>query len=181
MSRFHLVQTAAVAVLLVAGTTARADTVSDWFEFDQAVEEAGTDKDAPFAVDTYLAGTRTELAMFEAADSVDRRYASFLHVPTAAAGASGPIAVATAARDVLLSAFPAQKAMIEDRYCLALAEERDGPSKAAGIAAGHAAAAAALKAGGSTRPQASFRISRRGGLASGCRRRRRRSTFTTLP
>ncbi len=136
------------AVLLVAGATAQADAVSDWAEFANAVDDAGHSSDAPFDVGTYLAGTRTDLAMFEAADSIDRRYVSFLHVPPAARGASVPIAVATAAHDVLLAAFPAQKAMIEDRYCLALAEERDGPGKAAGIAAGHAAAAAALQAGG---------------------------------
>ena len=86
--------------------------------------------------------------MFEAANSVDRRYVSFLHVAPATRGASGPVAVATAAHDVLLAALPAQKAMIEERFTLALAEERDGPGKDAGLAAGHAAAAAALQAGG---------------------------------
>ncbi len=134
------------AALLVAASVARADVVSDWAEFSAAVADAAPD--GPFDVNLYLAGTRADLAMFEAADSVDRKYASFLHLPVAAPGASGTIAVATAAHDVLLAAFPAQKGTIEDRYCLALAEERDGPGKAAGIAAGHAAAAAALKAGG---------------------------------
>ncbi len=139
---------AGTAALLIAATVARADVVSDWAEFANAVDAAGSSGEAPFDVDTYLAGTRADLAMFEAADAVDRRYASFLGVPRAAAGASGAIAVATAARDVLLAAYPGQKAMIEDRYVLALAEEKDGPGRMAGIATGHAAAAAALKAGG---------------------------------
>ncbi len=145
----------AAAAILLASVAARADAVSDWFEFAGAVYDAGHVADAPFDVDVYLSGTRTTLAMFEAADSVDRRYASFLHVAPAAHGASGPAAVATAAHDVLLAAFPAAKAAIEDRYTLALADERDGPGKDAGIAAGHAAAAAALKAGGLD-PQASL-------------------------
>ncbi len=138
----------AAALLLVAATAVRADAVSDWFEFAGAVYDAGHAQDAPFEVDVYLSGTRAALAMFEAADSVDRKYVSFLHVEPAAHDASVPVAVATAAHDVLLAAFPAQKAMIEDRYALALAEERDGRAKDAGIAAGHAAAAAAVHAGG---------------------------------
>lgn len=146
--RMSAINWTAVAMLMIVGVSAAADPVSDWATFVNAVDEASGDNTAPFAVDTHLAGTRVDLAMFEAADSVDRRYASFLRVPVAPAGASGPMAVATAARDVLLSAFPGQKAMIEDRYCLALAEEPDRPGKAAGIAAGHAAAAAALKVGG---------------------------------
>lgn len=143
-----LARAAAVAALLVAAATARADAVSDWFEFAGAVYDAGHGADAPFDTDEYLSGTRASLAMFEAADSVDRQYASFLKVGPAARRASGPVAVATAAHDVLLAAFPGQKAMIEDRYCLALAEERDGPAKDGGVVAGHAAAQAALKAGG---------------------------------
>ena len=141
-----IVRAAATAMLLIA-TAAHADVVSDWFEFAAAVYDAGHPADAPFDANIYLSGTRTSLAMFEAADSVDRRYASFLHVASAPRGASGNVAVATAAHDVLAAAFPGQKAMIEDRYCLALAEEHDGPGKDAGIAAGHAAAQAALAAG----------------------------------
>lgn len=139
---------AGISALLIAATAGRADVVSDWFEFAAAVDDAGQSADAPFNVDTYIAGTRVALAMFEAADSIDRKYASYLGVARAAPDASGPIAVATAAHDVLLAAFPGQKAMIEDRYCLALAGEPDGPRKTAGIAAGHAAAVPAIPAGG---------------------------------
>jgi len=136
------------ALLLITATTARADVVSDWFEFAGAAYDAGHTADAPFETDAFMSGTRVALAMFEAADSIDRKYVSFLHVAPAPRGASGQIAVATAAHDVLLAALPGQKAMIEDRYCLALAEEKDGTAKDAGIAAGHAAAAAAVHAGG---------------------------------
>lgn len=144
--RTSLICVATTALLLA--TAARADAVSDWFEFAGAAYDAGHTADAPFDAGVYLSGTRTSLAMFEAANSVDRRYVSFLHVAPATRGASGPVAVATAAHDVLLAALPAQKAMIEERFTLALAEERDGPGKDAGLAAGHAAAAAALQAGG---------------------------------
>jgi len=143
-----MLRTAAAGLLLVAGAAARADAVSDWFEFAQAVEDAARVPDAPFDVDTYCSGTRTALAMFEAADSIDRKYSSLLRVAAAPRDASIPIAVATAAHDVLAAAFPSQKAMIDDRYALALAGERDGAAKDAGIAAGHAAAAATIRAGG---------------------------------
>lgn len=139
---------AMAAVLVLTAGIARADAVSDWFEFAGAVYDTGHAADAPFDVAAELSGTRAALAMFEAADSIDRRYVSFLHVAPAGPGAAGAIAVATAAHDVLAATFPAQQAMIEDRYCLALAETPDGPAKIAGIAAGHAAAAAAQHAGG---------------------------------
>ncbi len=133
---------------MFTGAAAHADAVSDWFEFAAAVDDAARAPGASFSIDTRLSATRATLAMFEAADSIDRKYASYLGVPTAPRGASAPIAVATAAHDVLAAAYPAQKAMIEDRYCLALAEERDGPGKDNGVAAGHVAAQAAFKAGG---------------------------------
>jgi len=139
---------AAVSLLLTTAAAAQADAVSDWFEFAGAVEDAGRSPGAPFDVDARLAGTRVAVAMFEAADSIDHRYASYLNVPLAPRGASATIAVATAASDVLTAAFPGQKTGIADRYALALAEERDGRAKSDGIAAGHLAAQAALKSGG---------------------------------
>lgn len=111
---------AAAALLALAATTAHADAVSDWFEFAGAVYEAGDIADAPFDAEATLSGTRTALAMVEAADSLDRRYGSFLRLPAAPREASIPVAVAAAAHDVLLAAFPAQKAMIETAIALHL-------------------------------------------------------------
>ena len=135
------------AVVLAVAAPAQADPVTDWIDFAQAIDAVAAKPDAPFSVDTDLAGTRTALAMFEAADAVDRRYQSWLKLPPAAPGASAAVAVATAAHDVLAAAYPSQRDAIDDRYALAIAEAR-GPARDAGIAAGRAAAAAALAAGG---------------------------------
>lgn len=84
--RTSLICVATTALLLA--TAARADAVSDWFEFAGAAYDAGHTADAPFDAGVYLSGTRTSLAMFEAANSVDRRYVSFLHVAPARRGAA---------------------------------------------------------------------------------------------
>ncbi len=88
------------------------------------------------------------LAMFEAANAVDRRYRSYLGLPLVAKGASSQAAVATAAHDVMLACYPSQSQSIKDAYVLALAAVPEGPGREAGIAAGKAAAVAAMAAGG---------------------------------
>ena len=135
-------------LLLIAAGPLRADPVSDWAEFADAVETAASVADAPFDAATAQAGSKVALAMFEAADAVDRRYRSWLTLPPAAAGAAGPVAVATAAHDVLAALYPAQQAAIDDRYALALVDVPEGAARAGGIAAGRRAAVAALAAGG---------------------------------
>ena len=62
--------------------------------------------------------------------------------PQADSFASAPAAVATAARDVLLAENPTQAAAIESAYAMSLAAIPPGPAKDAGLAIGHAAAAA---------------------------------------
>lgn len=143
---------AMIAVLLATlGTPASADVVSDWSEFADAMIATARAPDAPFDAAAVQGPTKAALAMFEAVDSIDRRYASWLKLPLAAPGADPVIAAATAAHDVLLACYPAQHTAIDDRYALALAEAA-GPGgaagRAAGIAAGKVAAVAALTAGG---------------------------------
>ena len=139
---------ASVLALTAMSAVAHADVVSDWAEFADAIgTEAGktrTGYDAATAQD----GTKVALAMFEAADAVDRRYKSWVGLPAAPRGASLDLAVATAAHDVLVASYPGQKAAIEQRYTLALASVKNNSGRESGIAAGHDAAAAALKSGG---------------------------------
>lgn len=136
------------SLLLAIAMPAVADPVTDWMEFAAAVEDAARTPDAPFDVTAYGGGTRTALAIFEAADAVDRKYRSWLNVPVAAAGASASAAVAAAAHDVLWTSYPSQRATIDERYALAIAGLAIGRSRDDGIAAGKLAAAAALQAGG---------------------------------
>jgi hypothetical protein len=60
---------------------------------------------------------------------------------------------------MLLALYPAQKAMVDNAYMLDLAKVADGKAKSDGIAAGHAAAVAALAAGGvdpAAKPEAPY-------------------------
>ena len=147
MKRVFLVRAAAVALALTS-SAARADVVTDWVEFVDPVSTEGTKARTGFDPATAQDSSKIALAIFEAANSVDRRYKSWLGVAAAPKGASLDLAVATAARDALITCYPGQKAMIEQRYTLALATTKDKQGRDEGIAAGRAAAAAAMKAGG---------------------------------
>jgi hypothetical protein len=86
--------------------------------------------------------------MFEALNAIDRRYESYLGTPLGEADASQDAAAITAAHDVLLAPFPAQKTMLEENYELAMSGIAEGRRKEAGRRIGKAAAKAAFGAGG---------------------------------
>ena len=81
-------------------------------------------------------------AMHDALNAIDRRFEAYTPGLADAPGASVDAAVAAAARDVLITLLPDQAALVEAAYRSALAAVSDGPAKTAGIATGHAAAAA---------------------------------------
>jgi hypothetical protein len=86
--------------------------------------------------------------MFEALNAIEPRYRSYLGFGSGVPTASQDAAAATAAYQVLLHHYPAQKSVIEESYTLAMGGMADGPSKEAGRALGEAAAKAAIPAGG---------------------------------
>jgi hypothetical protein len=131
-----------------AAGPASADMVTDWWEVANRYYLAGQAAPGPRSPDAERASSRTSLAMFEAVNAIERRYASYLQLPPAEAGASQDAAAATAAFKVLLHHYPAHKAVLEDSYAMALAGLPDTPAKAAGVAVGEQAAAAAIGAGG---------------------------------
>ena len=137
----------AVAGLTIASPAA-ADLVADWNELLTSVDKAAAPAEYVFTPETRQAGSKTTLAMFEAANMVDRRYASYLGLPVAAHGASIEAAVSTAAHDALLACYPSQAQTIEDAYTLAMARIPQGAGREEGIRAGQAAAKAAMAAGG---------------------------------
>jgi hypothetical protein len=123
----------------------RADVVSDWWDTHMAVRKAADlTMGARFSPETSGAWSRYALALFEAANATDRRYASYLKLPVAAPGASTEAAVAAAARDAMLHFYPEERRLIEDAYTVAIADVPEGPAREAGITAGKAAAAAAV-------------------------------------
>ena len=139
---------ALAAGLTLAVGSARADAVTDW---ERVLDEATKDLSSPAGAASPLdrVDARMALAMFEAADAVDRRYASYLSLPPAPEGASEEAAIAAAAHDVLAASLPPEKAAQADAaYASALAKMPDGEARRAGVAAGQAAAKAAMAAGG---------------------------------
>jgi hypothetical protein len=86
------------------------------------------------------------VAMFEAANSIARRYTPFVAMVEAPPGASPEAAVAQAAHDVLTAQCPQATAAVATALVISLAEVRDDMARAGGVEVGRKAAAAALEA-----------------------------------
>jgi len=125
-----------VAVLMCSPISARADVVLDWDAI--AVNTLISQGQSPFAQARYLA--ITQLAVFEAVNSIMGDYEPYLGTVVAPAGASPDAAAIAASYRVLKSYFPGA-ATLDTAYAASLALIVDGTSKAAGIATGEAAAA----------------------------------------
>jgi hypothetical protein len=140
----------AACVLLAGATPAGADTVSDWVDFAQLITTASAPPpEAPRTGEHDRAQTQMALAMFEAANAIDRRYESYLGMPSAAEpGASAEAAVAAAGYEVLVSHFPGQKAALDDSLNIAMMGIEDSGARDKGRRIGEAAAKLALAAGG---------------------------------
>ena len=136
---------AAVASAIIAcAQPARADVVIDWADFANKVANANKERGPQHVA----ASAQMALAMFEAANAIDRRYQSYVGMPAADARASGEAAVITAAHGVLTSCYPGQKAMLDENYAVALSAMPESPARQSGIAIGEdAARQALLKAG----------------------------------
>jgi len=143
-----LLKITAAAAAIAISAPASADTATDWWELGNKFWLASMASPAPSSPDVQRASTRAALAMFEAVNSIDPRYESYLGFPRADSSASQDAAAATAAYTVLLKHHPANKSSIEESYAMVMAELPDGPAKQAGVAIGERAAAAAMGAGG---------------------------------
>ena len=138
-----------VAAASFAAAPASADTVCEWIDYIQAVNTAAAPPaDAPRTGEHDRAQTQAALAMFEALNAIDRRYESYLGMPTADKGASQDAAAATAAYQVMLAHFPGQKAGLDDSYNVTMLGITDAAAREKGKAVGEAAAKLALAAGG---------------------------------
>lgn len=135
-----ILKTVVVGLCLCAPAAARADVVLDW-NLTMAIAVGGQ---SPFA-QTRLAAI-TQLAVFEAVNAIEGKYQPYLPAGTITAPADASIdaAVASAAHAVLKNYLPAQGAFLDAALATSLAAVPDGPSEAAGIAAGQAAAAAMI-------------------------------------
>jgi hypothetical protein len=134
-------RTLALAVLLSCSpVVAGADAVTDW----NAIAVATSTGQNPFNQARLLA--ITQLAVFEAVNSISGKYDPYLGSVVAPAGASPSAAAIAAAHGVLKNYFPASAAALDAARASSLAAIPDGAAKDAGVAAGVAAAAAMILA-----------------------------------
>jgi hypothetical protein len=124
------------AALLLAPALARADAVLDW----NTTMIATISGQNPFAQARFAA--ITQVAVFEAVNTVDPRYEPYLGTLTAPAGASAEAAAIAAAHGVLKTYFPGSAAALDAARATSLAAIPDGPAKDDGLAVGEAAAGA---------------------------------------
>lgn len=136
----------AAAASLATAAPAGADTICEWFGYAAAVQNGrqpappGTARSPDHA----RALAQVALAMFEAANAIDRRYESYLKLPAGGARASQEAAAATAAYRVLLHHNPDRKVALDENHGIAMAAVADAKAREAGRLIGEAAAAAAL-------------------------------------
>ena len=134
--RSVLLRLAAAAAILHA-STCPADAVLDWNEVALAASVAA--KQLP--PDGARALAMMHVAMFDAANAIERRYRPYAFKGRAHPGTSTDAAVSAAARDVLLNLFPDQAQSIEAAYTKAMTRVPQGDSRDSGVALGSQVAA----------------------------------------
>jgi hypothetical protein len=129
---------ATITVLWCAAAFAATDAVLEW----NAIMVKTTSPQNPFFQARFAA--ITQLAVFEAVNSIHGNYDPYLGTISAPPNASAEAAVVAAAHGVLMNYFPAEAASLDAARATSLAAIADGPPKQAGIAVGEAAAAAMI-------------------------------------
>jgi hypothetical protein len=129
----------ALGVLVAFATfAAHADTVTDWnqtaIETMKAARSAGNPWSRSLAM--------MHVAMSDAINSTQTRYTRIIAKMPAKPDASADAAAASAARQILLQLYPAQKAMIEQAYAASLNAIPDNAARKEGEALGEQVAAA---------------------------------------
>ena len=130
------------ALLLIAPVPALANVITDWDEKAVGIMQPGT----AFPPATALRTTAIiHLAMFEAVNSIERRYRPYRVQVAAAADTSKEAAAASAAGAVLMKLLPNAAPDIQAAMTSDLEKLPDSQAKSAGIKLGHEVAAAILE------------------------------------
>jgi PAP2 superfamily len=130
-----------IASLLVGlSVTAHADVITDWN--DKVVAVGVQARQAPFVHTRSVA--IVHVAMFDAVDSIDRRYAPYRVQVRTTAGTSREAAAAAAAHFALVRLYPDQAKDVDSFYQTSLAAVPDGGPKSNGIQLGEQVAAEIL-------------------------------------
>ena len=116
---------------------AHADVVTDWNQIAIDVLKAANITTSPWSRSMAM----VHVAMSDAINSVQGRYATYTAKIPAAPNASADAAAVSAARHILIQLVPAQRAKIDEAYADSLARLPDGAAKNDGIALGEQVAA----------------------------------------
>jgi hypothetical protein len=127
-----------LALALICATSASANVITDWDVKAVAFASPG--------VVGQREVTLVHVAMFDAVNSIERRYRSYLVQLAAAKTTSQEAAAATAAAMVLAGLLPSKAADLKGALADYLAAIPDGDSKSDGIKLGEAVAAKVLQA-----------------------------------
>ena len=149
-----IVLAGAFAVALMT-TPARSDVVMDW---NAKADAIGIEKQVPNASNA-RGQAMLHVAMFEAVNAIDRRYAPYKLNLVADRTASREAAAASAAHDVLLALYPDQKPDLDAALAASLAGIDETDAKSKGIELGKKAAAEiiALRANDGSNAPESYR------------------------
>jgi hypothetical protein len=135
----------ALVLLSALASAARADVIMDWNARADAI--AADKRLIPPMQGRVLA--IMHVAMFEAVNSIDRRYVPYRLKLVADRKTSGEMAAAMAGHDVLVSLYPDQKSGLDALLSETLNRVEDGAAKERGVILGRKAAADILELRGS--------------------------------
>jgi hypothetical protein len=125
------------ALLTGLPAVALADVVTDWNE--RALASVAADKQRP--PDAARTMAIVHVAMFDAVNCIDGRYAPYRVKQPGPAGSSREAAAVSAAHATLIKLFPDQRAALDAAYTASVAQIADGDARRAGIAVGERVAA----------------------------------------
>jgi PAP2 superfamily len=139
-------RTMSCLLLMVAASTcvsfrASADVIADWNE--KTVTVVTNAKMAPPQAERVMA--MAHVAMFDAVNSIDKRYRPYLVQPPASAMASREAAAAVAAGKVLIGLHPAAEGELRETLTNYIAAIPDGQPKSEGVRIGEKVAARVLE------------------------------------
>ena len=132
---------------LTTPITAQADVVTDW---NEVADNASASTLPPGPPPRNRVTAMTQIAVHDALNAIDPRYASYTQIPKAKAGASPDAAVAAATYGVIAATVPSQASAVGLIYANRIAELPECPPTYPtciedGIQAGEAAAAAIIQ------------------------------------
>jgi hypothetical protein len=128
---------------MASSEPARADPVTQWNEITFATQAAAV----PSGVRTPVAAralAMVHLAIFDAVNSIDRRFAPYAVAALADPSASPEAATDAAAHAVLVSLYPSRRADLDSAYDAALSSIAPGPARTKGILVGESVAGVIL-------------------------------------